>query len=236
MAADVPAPVEQAFRQIEQSSTPLINLALGEGAPFVFIHGMSPGKTPEAWVKPLDWALQQNRPVYFFKWDNDRSIPAISDTFAEALKMVMADHSQNITLIGHSVGGVIAYLAFEQLPPELQQRVDLHTVASPFNGYGAPGFFAFLTTLGWGRAAGDTAGGMLPHHEGPLPALACHRWVTTNCRLDKHACSKFNQFPQTGDADGTTPMPCPLGEVTYLDHDTHSSAVFTVFQELFGAK
>lgn len=199
----------------------------GNDDPIVLVHGLEPTHLQVEWIRPITKLIEQEKNVYFYKWDKFKTLKENQMLLVNEIKIILRN-APRMTLVGHSVGGVIALFAHDLLQEtHMASRVELHTIASPIFGYDAPALavlgipFVGSTTIEIGMGAFKN----LKHHK----MNSCTHWVNTNCEMDKHACvNKKNFTAQLKVVD----MPCGNENIRYFSEETHNSILNKVFESI----
>lgn len=227
----------QEILKIKSSRNGLIELQrqrehLTEETPLLLIQGLTFDSPPTAWIKPLRYLSKKPHALYFFKWSRFKSLQFNKEQLRKALLSLLDTH-KNIDVFGYSAGGVIALLALDSLVgTPFYSRVHLRTVATPFFGYAAPKRLAYLGAPFAGMSAvqiGVGAHRFLQHKR----LEGCQQWITTNCKLDQHACIHRGISPERGHLRNLPEMPCGNENLTLLDQESHESSLFAVIQTVF---
>ena len=113
---------------------------------YVYLHGFG-DHDPGAFDYQKD--LIQNRPILDFGYDGKLSLNEISNDFISKFNLFAVEQQvEEIIIIGQSAGGVIAANSASQL--KFNGKIELHTLASPLNGYHVSGVF-LGDQIGFGR-------------------------------------------------------------------------------------
>lgn len=201
----------------------------GEGNPILLIHGINPDPDLPEWVNPLNKLLEDNRTIYFHRWSKYKSMEKNHTLLTESyLDILSENENKDLTVIGFSAGGVIALMAKHTLKNNpFDQRITLHTGASPVFGYGAPRTMSFLIAPIVGSTT-ITLGVGMPKKIIQEGINQCFHWVTTDCEKDKHACPfKEGRYSQISES-----MPCGTHHTISLPDADHTSILQTIVDSL----
>lgn len=196
----------------------------GNATPILLIHGINPDPDLPEWVKPVEKLLEQKRTIYLYRWSKHKSMKKNQNLLLQSYLDILENHQDEpLTVIGFSAGGVIALMAKHSLKNHPgDQRITLHTGASPIFGYGAPRALRYLgnTTL--------TLGVGMPEEIIQDGVNQCFHWVTTDCEKDKHACPfKEGRYSQVSET-----MPCGPDSTISLPNEDHTSILQTITNSL----
>ncbi len=218
--------LEEKIRLMETTRKTLTLVQKGEGMPLLLLNGLDDSDHFSAlWSQPLSRLIETGRPLYLFKWSTRDPLNLSRDRLITAIKSLLKDE-QTLHILGYSVGGAIALLAQEKLSLALNSRLQLYTVASPIYGYEAPKI-ADLAAPFVGAARIEIGQGIrnrLTHKY-----RNCIQWITTNCRLDKHACKQGKTYPEMGIENNQDPL---CSERRYFDNETHVSILDRAVREI----
>lgn len=190
----------------------------------------------DEWFRPFARWLGMGIATYIFRWHHAQGLQEVSRSIVDAIGRIHMMHPEReVIVIAFCSGGIPATLAWQTLqsaartPQELATFTRSHrlvTVATPFDGYGAPGFADVLDHV-YGPIAVDigqgTGGRELEHSS----LSACAHHVTTDCRYDINACnfSHLSPSPQQ-----LSHMPCLEQPVTAHPELTHIEVLDSVVE------
>lgn len=201
------------------------------GAPVLFVHGIDKIPYYPEWVLPLGLTIKKKMSVSFFTWEPKDGIRDAAKVLSVSLEGILRLYpNEKLTVFAHSAGGIPALMALGSLAPEYQKRIALHTIASPIYGYKAPKISLIASPI-FGKSNIEVGHGFKKEMR-KLKLTQCQHWITTNCKLDKHACSKLGNLPQTGSTKETEVLPCGNENVKKLSDDDHESAVYHVVKKV----
>jgi hypothetical protein len=227
--------VKEATTLLSQSPEGLVHLFEGSEMPILFVHGID--FDVGEWIRPLEISLKNKRNTYFYKFSKFDSLVASRDDMREAVINILEEHPQEeLLIVAHSMGGIISLLTLDTfIRGQYEDRIKIHTIASPGFGFEAPPKMAYVLApfIGLGTVQMGI-GGYKKIRNDFLDQ--CHHWITTNCALDKHACNRRTLNPQTGSLNGSEKLPCGIKNVTYLDDETHATVISRVVEELMGQR
>ena len=222
--------IEETFEKIPNTKIGVISIHEGR-TPVLFVHGIDKLPYYPEWVLPIGYAIEKKITTLIFTWDPAQNIHDSQKILGASIEGILKLYpNEKLTVIAHSAGGILATLAFSNLKLEDQKRVLLHTVASPLYGYKAPKISLVASPI-FGKANIQVGTGFTKEMQ-KLSLPHCHHWVTTNCDLDKHACSKLGNFPQTGSAKKPENLPCGNENVTKIDSEDHESVLYYVVKKV----
>ena len=164
-----------------------------------------------------DWCDANNLDWFIFGWDWRRSLEPTVDFFLDTFldwfrKRVMDlchyDPLENVTLIGHSFGGVVVKLILNRhTNPHVQRIAQAITVGSPFYGYGGQvrRYFEGQEELNFKGKAAITR--TISSLRGPyaLMFLDHDAFVANQAALAADPDYPLRQYPSVDDTDPTTP-------------------------------
>lgn len=211
------------LKQVHEAPMGMTRILEGQGIPLVLVHGIDPSPAQPEWIKPIAKLIDLEKNVYFYKWDKFKTLKENQKLLADAIKEIQEEAPQ-LTLVGYSAGGVISIFAHDELQDD---RIELHTVASPIFGYDAPSTAVFgipfvgSTTIEIGMGAYKK----LKHTR----LNSCHHWINTTCELDKHACVNKKLFSAQSRIFA---MPCGSENTKSFAEETHESILNKVFESI----
>ena len=98
----------------------------------IAVHGY--GSRGYEWVYPMQTLDDEETETFFFRWDYSKCADESADLLIEEIDQLMTSKSEleHITVIGHSLGGVLVSMLVGRWSTEVSS--DLHTVAAPLAG------------------------------------------------------------------------------------------------------
>lgn len=225
----------EVMNKLQKSEKTFIELIKGEGEPVLLVNGLRhmEDPIPAEWMKPLHKLIQLKQMSYFYKWDKHKSLEENSSELKVIIVNILNNHPEkNLKIVGYSAGGVITLLTMDSLVNDpIAKRIYFHTIASPLYGYGAPAI-ANIASRFAGKSSiqiGMGSDKKLIHKK----LNNCTHWVTTNCELDKHSCTKKGINPQLGLVNlNTAPLPCGEENIKRIQNESHASVLNAVFDEI----
>ncbi len=162
-----------------------------------------------------------NSPLLDFDYDESLSLEQINSQFVTEFNSFTTTNELNkIIIFAHSAGGVIASSTITNLAETFPEQIEIHTLASPLNGYDAPkslfeGYTGVYNNLAVGIDSYD-----------PEPKninVYHHKTVTDEILVS--ICGRFHQFCDALDAQNNN---VPGSEEFYYPNEDHNSIVHTV--------
>ncbi len=209
----------------------LLLSSTARAAVVVLVHGFEPQHEAPLWNKEIARLEALEHEVHFLTWSKRLALEQNTQQLAQRFHELRKKHPEEfITVVAFSAGGIMALKAQELYQQEAaDERLHLHTVASPLYGYQAPRI-APLVALMIGKSALAIGQGVFSAEEAS-EIRACQHWINTDCRKDKHACASFDQLPMTGNLP-LDELPCQAAPTTALELG-HEELVSHVLAELF---
>ncbi|MCB9797353.1 MAG: alpha/beta fold hydrolase [Alphaproteobacteria bacterium] len=96
----------------------------------VAVHGFR--SEGEEWVEPLRMMARADVELYFLRWDDQQCPQDSPDDLQRAFSRLDDGEHERLIIVGHSYGGLAAFLQAQEYPSMLPRTV--HAVASPL-GY-----------------------------------------------------------------------------------------------------
>ena len=160
-------------------------------------------------------------PLLDFDYDESHSLEDINSQFvSEFIDYTSENKLDKIIILGHSAGGVITSSTITEISSNFQEQVEIHTLASPLNGYNAPeSLFAGYTGI-----YNDLATGIDAYDPEPSNIQVYHHKTVTDEILED-ICGKFSKFCDALDAQNNN---VPGSEEFYYAEEDHNGIVHTV--------
>jgi hypothetical protein len=101
----------------------------------ISVHGR--GSRGYEWIYPLQAINTDDNLVTFFRWDDNSCIDPSVNLLYDLIQRKLNSHRniKNVTLLGHSYGGLLVASFMEQWVTELP--LEIHTIAAPLKGTGS---------------------------------------------------------------------------------------------------
>lgn len=194
------------LHQLEPESDDATSLLIG-------VHGFR--SEGYEWVYPLQTMDDEETTTFFYRWDYTQCPDQSAGGLVQAIKELLDSDGDTtkITVVGHSLGGVLVSALVEDWP--FEQATDLHAVAAPLAGLDS---FA------------DKCGKFLP--DTIRPTIRFLQWRTQH-KLDG-AYRNLENDPQVVDIEGSVAVTLPE---TYRERRLgHNWAVSWVADRIANAK
>ena len=160
-----------------------------ESRVYVYVRGFGNDSTVVDTIRPLAEKDPKFAGFFDFSYNIKSTLDTILSEYTEQLNTFLSEHqSDEIVLIAQSAGGVIASQHAHLLPTD--RTTELHTMASPLNGYHIPSIFIPKDLQGLGH---NLAAGVNPHKEAPDNVQAFHHKTITDEKL-KGYCGGLKSF------------------------------------------
>ena len=180
----------------------------------------------KAWYPVFDKFTHAGYHVYFQKFNIKKTVGINSKALLFTLSHLKNIYrNKKIIIFSYSAGGRVGLdswyrIFYSPRYKSLKKNIELVTIATPINGYGAPQ----LSLMGipfMGAFLMQTGMGMSKKRK-KANYKKCHHYITTSCDLDIHACEHNGLYPQVS----WNHMPCGLSNTVALKRETHHSVIF----------
>lgn len=222
-----------AFKRSSDKKEGVIPVHVTSSSPVLIVRGIEKLDYYPELVRPLGLLIEKNYSTYFFTWNSRSSIHTTQKVLVASMEALLNKHpGKELTVIGHSAGGVVGTLAIQNLSEGLTHKVKFHSVSTPYFGYNAPKA-AFVASPIFGVAPIQIGRG-ISKNISEMNLKGCKHWVTTNCELDSHACPYGKTLPQLGSKKEK--LPCGNENIVELNDEGHSGALYRVVKEIISSK
>ena len=201
----------------------------------ILVHGLYFENFGTEFLRPLIYLNQNKVNSYFFKWSNHKKMEDNASDFTKHILSLSQKYPEKkINIFSYCAGGIVTLFSMNQLlkTPEVYNRIQFHTVATPLHGYGAPKMAQVGIPI-WGHSTITIGRGALQFLN-KKTFESCQQWVNSNCELDKHACESKGVLPQMGPVHLDDKINiCLNSKMIIFNNENHLSILNKVFFEIF---